>query len=88
MGTKLTGTAFYDIESYCTGASSGDKNFVCTTGGFDIVEEYQGVDGIGTQRVLDYYMAEMNGQPLPTPPIWVMEPNNNNPPRLFIENNH
>ena len=87
FGTKLTGAAFYDIDSYCSGASLGDKYFTCTNGGFDITEEYQGMDGIGTQRVLDYYMAEMYGQPLPTPPKWVLEPNNNNPPRLFIENN-
>lgn len=87
VGTKLVGTAFYDIDSYCSGASLGDKYFTCTNGGFDITEEYQGMDGIGTQRVLDYYMAEMNGQPLPSHPIWVMEPNNNNPPRLFIKNN-
>ncbi|MCO4793519.1 MAG: hypothetical protein KC493_07400, partial [Bacteriovoracaceae bacterium] len=87
-GTKLAGTAFYDINSYCAGASLGGIYFQCSSAGFDITEEYQGVDGIGTQRVLDYYMAEMNGQTLPAYPMWVLESGNDNPPRLFIENNN
>lgn len=82
QGTHLTAVEASDINSHCPGASLGDKYFVCSSG-LDVTEDYQGVDGVGTQRVLDYFLIGESAAT--TPPIWVME--NNNMPELFIRKN-
>lgn len=81
-------TAVRDINTYCPGASSGGTTFDCLSG-YDIVESFRGVPGVGSDRIIEFYEEDLFGIPAVLPrPIWVVKTDGDPKdqlPRLFID---
>ncbi|AUN98334.1 hypothetical protein C0V70_09495 [Bacteriovorax stolpii] len=80
--TNIRPEDFSAFTTFCpSGASeSGNGNFICSSGEFDIVEDEVG--GIGFERIKSAFAAMVSNQPLPANrPVWTID--NDGHPRLF-----
>lgn len=84
LGTHKKSAELENIITFCPSASAaaGDSDYICQNTEWDIVEDGE-VGDIGFNRVLDYYIGDIIGEPVAAPPIWSLETGKRLPRLLF-----